>query len=75
MNNEDKLELKIVAIRQAFVKRVEALDDEVANLRVALTEVNQNLQQTQQEFEIYKQRHPEEPDVQEEVIEGEVLTD
>jgi predicted HicB family RNase H-like nuclease len=66
MNNEEKLNLKIVAVRQAFVKRVEALDEEVANLRVAITEQSQTLQELRQEYEDYKSRNPEEADVQEE---------
>lgn len=66
MNNEEKLELKILALKEAFGKRVDTLDEEVANLRVALTEMNQTLQATQQEYSDYRIRHPEEPDVPEE---------
>ena len=65
MDNEEKLELKIVALRETYVKRVAELDDEVANLRIALTEHSRALQSLQQEFEDYKGRNPEGTDVQE----------
>ena len=63
MNNENKLELKIVALQEVHYKRLQTLDDEIANLRVALTEQNQTLQEVQREFEEYKIAHPEETDV------------
>lgn len=63
MNNEDKLNLKIQAIEEVHYERLKELDNQVANLRVALTEVSQTLQATEQEFETYKQMHPEETDV------------
>ena len=66
MDELTKLNLKIQALRETYVNRVNELDDLVANYRVQITELSQTLQTTKQEFETYKQQHPEESDVQEE---------
>lgn len=66
MEEVEKKNLKLVALLETSNKRLEESDDRVADLRVALTELNQTLQSLQQEFEDYKIRYPEEPDVPQE---------
>jgi len=63
MDIEEKLTLKIQALKERFYKREEELDDEIANLRVGLTALDKELQAVRADFEAYKSRHPEETDV------------
>lgn len=54
MNDVEKLQLKIQALKETYTRRISDLDDEVANLRVALTEINGNLEDANDRLAVFE---------------------